>query len=75
MNKKDRQGIYTNLALISQIGITVVVSIFIGLFIGRFLDEKLGTKWIFTMIFLVIGTLAGFMNLLKIAELGSKKRK
>lgn len=75
MKKQNRQEVYKSLALISQIGINMVVSIFIGFIIGKFLDNKLGTQWIFSIIFLIIGTVAGFINLFKIAELGSKKRK
>lgn len=75
MKKDDKQGIYKNLALVTQLGINMVASVFIGLAIGRFLDKKIGTEWIFTIIFLVVGVLAGFMNLLKISDPESKKRK
>ena len=75
MKKKDKQGIYRNLALITQIGIIIATSILLGLFIGRFLDDKLGTKWIFTFIFLIIGVMAGFANLFKLAGVKGKKRK
>lgn len=75
MNKKNKKGMYNNLVFITQIGITIVTSIFIGLFIGKFLDNKLGTKWVFTLIFLVMGAIGGFINLFKLTGTSSKKRK
>lgn len=77
MNKKYKKGkgMYNNLIYITQIGITMITSIFLGFFIGRFLDSKLGTKWILSLIFLALGTIAGLLNLFKLANLGNKKRK
>lgn len=70
----NKMKIFQNLALLTQIGIMMIVPIFIGLFIGRFLDDKLGTGNIFLLIFILIGVGAAFMNLYKIAMKDNKKK-
>jgi F0F1-type ATP synthase assembly protein I len=70
----NKMKIFQNLALVTQIGIMMIVPIFIGLFIGRFLDEKLGTGNIFLLVFILIGVGAAFMNLYKIAMKDNKKK-
>lgn len=66
--------IFENLALVTQIGIMMIVPIMMGLFIGKFLDSKLGTGNIFLMIFIIIGVGASFLNLYKIAMKDHKKK-
>jgi ATP synthase protein I len=48
--------------LASTIGMSVVFSIFIGLAIGYWLDSKFGTLPLFSLVFLVMGVIAGFRN-------------
>ena len=48
------------LGLVTQLGITVIVSVLVGLGIGLFIDSKLGLKGPFTITFLVIGIIGGF---------------
>ena len=48
------------LALISQLGIIVLVCIFGCFFVGKFIDSKFNTDPIFTIIFLVLGVASGF---------------
>ncbi|MDP3386765.1 MAG: AtpZ/AtpI family protein [Eubacteriales bacterium] len=74
MNNNNKIKIFQNLALVSQIGIMMIVPIVIGLFIGKFLDEKLGTGYVFLFIFLVIGVGAAFINLYKIGMRDQKKK-
>ncbi len=74
MNNNNKVKIFQNLALVSQIGIMMIVPIVIGLFIGKFLDEKLGTGYIFLFIFLVIGVGAAFVNLYKVGMRDQKKK-
>lgn len=66
-----------NLALLSQIGISMIVPIGIGLYIGKWLDDKLGTGPIFLFIFILMGVGSAFMSLFKLTQtdLGQKKRK
>ena len=49
-------------SLIVQLGLTVVVTIIVGLVIGMFLDRIFDLKGPFTILFLIIGIAAGFMN-------------
>jgi len=45
-----------------QLGLTIIVTILVGLAIGIGLDRAFNLKGIFTITFLIIGILAGFMN-------------
>ena len=67
--------IYENLALITQIGLIMIVPILLSIFIGKFIDDKLGTGNIFLFIFIIIGVSASFINLYKVAMRGYNKRK
>ncbi|MBN2285469.1 MAG: AtpZ/AtpI family protein [Tissierellales bacterium] len=73
MNHK-RTKILENLALVTQIGIVMIVPIMIGLFLGKFLDEKLGTGNIFLLIFIIAGVGSAFLNVYKIAMRDYKKK-
>lgn len=57
---KNKKGVYTALALISQLGISMLVPVFLCTFIGVKLDEKFGTP--FTIPFIILGILAGARN-------------
>lgn len=74
-NNKDYKDALKNLALISQIGFSVITPILLGVFIGQFLDKKLGTKGIFAIIFIILGAGGGFVNLFKITGATKNKRK
>ena len=50
---------------LSMIGLTLVFSTFIGLAIGIALDKLLHTKPYLTIAFLVLGIVAGFVNLFR----------
>jgi len=64
MKPEDFKG----LAMLSQIGITVVVCIAIGFFLGRWLDGLLGTSpWLF-LVFLLFGIGAAFKAVYDIAS-------
>lgn len=71
-NEKDRSAL-KNLALISQVGISIITPILLGVYIGQFIDKKLGTNGVFSIILILIGTGAGFLNIFKLA--GSKDNK
>jgi len=51
------------MAYASSIGIAMVLAIFGCLFLGSWLDGKLGTGPYFTLLFLLIGIVAGFRNM------------
>lgn len=63
-----------NLALISQIGFSVITPILLGVFIGRFLDKKLSTKGIFSIIFIIFGAITGFIYLIRLSTRKLEKK-
>ena len=60
-----------NIALISQVGFSMIAPILVGVYLGQFIDKKVGTKGIFTIIFIIIGVGGSFVNLFKLTG-GSK---
>jgi F0F1-type ATP synthase assembly protein I len=66
MKRKEKVSIMKGIALITQIGITIISTILIALFVGKKLDEWLGTGLIFTLIFLLLGVVTSFMTILRL---------
>ncbi|MGO1468530.1 MAG: AtpZ/AtpI family protein [Tissierella sp.] len=73
-NDKDRSAL-KNLALISQIGISMITPIFLGIYIGGWIDKWVGTDGVFMIIFMLLGVGGGFMNVFKITGAFKNKRK
>ncbi|MBF0509610.1 MAG: AtpZ/AtpI family protein [Deltaproteobacteria bacterium] len=75
--KDDTREYIRLLAYASTMGISVVLSTIIGFFIGYYLlDQWLGTKPLFTIIFLLVGIVAGFRNMYVIGmKLKNKDKK
>jgi len=65
---KSINGIMQNFALVSQVGIMMLVPILGGVVIGNFLDNKLGTQAIFLIIFIILGVGTSFRNLYTLAK-------
>ena len=63
----DKKEIFRNLAMVSSMGISVVMAIGIGVWFGLTLDNWLNTKPWFFYIFLFLGIAAGFKNIYVIA--------
>lgn len=61
--KKDTREAIQLLTVASTIGFALVLATVIGLVVGYFLDRWLDTKPWFTLIFLVLGIIAGFKNI------------
>lgn len=59
---KTDHNVFKALALISQLGIGMIVPIILCLFIGRWLDQLLGTGF-FVIVFLILGIMAAYRNL------------
>jgi F0F1-type ATP synthase assembly protein I len=66
MSSNNRE-LFQNLAMVSSMGISVVLAIAIGVWFGLTLDRWFGTKPWFFYIFLLIGIAAGFKNVYVIA--------
>ncbi|OGV98854.1 MAG: hypothetical protein A3I04_07840 [Nitrospinae bacterium RIFCSPLOWO2_02_FULL_39_110] len=64
--KKGKFKTFRDLYLISMVGVQLVVSILVGLTIGIYLDSKFTTSPIFTLIFLLFGIGAGFINFFRV---------
>jgi ATP synthase protein I len=58
---------------LSTIGVGLVAATAIGLALGYFLDWLLGTRPWLTLIFAILGIVAGFLNLLR--DVGLLKRR
>ena len=52
----------------STVGIQLVLSTFVGFGMGYFLDKFLGTFPWLTILFLILGIIAGFRELLRVAR-------
>lgn len=56
------------LLLASTVGMNLVLATFVGLAIGYGLDKYFGTRPWLTIIFLILGIIAGFRELARIAK-------
>lgn len=74
MKKKDNRDMFKGLAFITQIGLSIVTPIILGAYFGNWLDKKLNKDMIFSIVFIIIGTLAGFLNLFKLGPKNPKKK-
>jgi ATP synthase protein I len=75
LSKKNQKNVYQNLALITQIGLSIITPILLGVYLGGFIDKKLGTQMVFTLIFVILGAGAGFLNLFKLVDKKGSHRK
>ncbi len=72
----DKRKFYKQFAKISAIGLEMGLSVAVGLAIGYLLDRYFGTKPWLTIIFLLLGIVAGFRSLFSLArEIGRSGRK
>ena len=70
---KYKKSVYRNFALISQLGISVIVPIGLCIFIGVLIDKKVNSNFIIPLIFL--GIAAGARNAYMIAMASVKEEK
>lgn len=61
-NSKNKLKALKYIVLANYIGFSVAAPIFGGVLIGKFLDEKFNTRFIFTIIFVVLGIAGAFTN-------------
>lgn len=60
---KKKYGFLANFALVSQIGMMMVIPIVLCIWLGSKIDKKLGTGGLFLIIFIIIGVASGFRNI------------
>lgn len=75
VTNKNYKDTLQGLALISQIGFSVITPVLIGVYLGKFIDKKLDTDGIFSIIFIILGAGAGFLNIFKLTKIKGNKRK
>jgi len=71
--KKETRSTMQNLALLSQVGIMMLVPIFGCVWLGQFLDKKFGTGSLFLIVGIILGVGAAFRNLYQLAMQKSKE--
>ena len=59
---KDKMTVLKSLALLSQVGIAIIVPIIAGVWLGNYLDQLLNTNLIFLLLGIGLGVSAGFRN-------------
>ena len=55
----------------SYLALVLPVSTFVGYLIGHYLDKVFGTEWL-TILFLILGTVGGFVELIRQIRRDSK---
>jgi predicted F0F1-ATPase subunit len=62
---KNKNRELLKITRLTSVGIGLIISIMIGYCIGYWLDKHLHTTQIFTIIFIVLGMGAGFLNIFR----------
>ena len=65
-SNQDKLSIKSGLSFGFRIGIEIVAAIVVGTVIGIFVDKYLGTKPFGLIIFFILGSLAGFLNVYRV---------
>jgi ATP synthase protein I len=60
--KEDTKNALRLVGLASTLGLTIVIATFIGLALGLWLDRVFDTSPWLTVVFLILGIVAGFRN-------------
>ena len=67
MKKREVNKVLEALAMVSQIAITMIVSIAISLFIGYVIGKLTGALWV-TIIFFFLGCASGFLGVYRLIK-------
>ncbi|NMA99933.1 MAG: AtpZ/AtpI family protein [Firmicutes bacterium] len=62
------KGSLKYLSLITQIGLSIIVSVVIFMFLGIHLDRRLGTRGIFTVVLIIIGSASALWSTYKLIQ-------
>ena len=71
--KKDTKKALKLVGLASTLGLTIVIATFIGLALGLWLDKVFNTSPWLTVIFLILGIIAGFRNFYRFMTVRAKE--
>ncbi len=69
----NRFSIYKGLALLTHMGILMILPIFAGVYLGGLLDTKFNTGNIFLIVLIILGVMVGFNNIYKTVMKDIKK--
>lgn len=58
-----------------NLGLYLALPLLIGVFLGQYMDRKFGTKAIFTISFIIFGTISVFYNLYRLYSKDGYERK
>jgi ATP synthase protein I len=61
-DKQEKTRDFVRLTRLSSIGIAFILCSFIGFGIGYYIDKLIHTKPVFMIVFIIVGTIAGFLN-------------
>jgi len=67
-NKKPGNEFARALALLTQIGVTIVACVAVGIFLGWLLDRLLGTEPWLLLVFTLLGIAAAFKSIFDFAK-------
>ena len=71
---KKKYGFLANFALVSQIGVTMVIPTVLGVWLGALIDKKLQTGALFLIILMLLGIASGFRNVYVLVYKQFKKK-
>lgn len=71
---KEKDSFLVAFGIYGGVGFQLAISVVAGLLFGNYLDEKLGTKPWLAMTGLILGSIGGFYNLLRILTWSQKRR-
>lgn len=63
-----------NLALLSHIGIMMIIPIIGGVYAGRWIDNKFNTQPVFLFVCIIAGVAVAFINLFKVTMRGNGRK-
>lgn len=66
---------FKNIALITQVGLSMITPILLGVYIGGIIDEKVGTNMVFRIIFILLGVVVAFIELFRMTYRKDRRRK
>ena len=59
---ENKRSELVRMTRLSSVGIMFILCTFIGFAIGHFIDKAAHTNQVFTIIFIIVGVAAGFLN-------------
>ncbi|GAB6137293.1 AtpZ/AtpI family protein [Halanaerobaculum tunisiense] len=72
---KDNLSVLQALALLSQVGIAIIVPTFGGLWVGNYLDQLLGIEPLLLAVGIITGVVVGFRNAYRLLMSKQDERK